>query len=314
MEEKYYILKDDGKKLKYSPCMNLSNTKDMKNLGNDIKIKIISLLDKKPMYPSELAVTMKTNEQNLYYHTNQMLKSGILEISERKEIRGTVAKKLRPSKMNFSFSLSKEWKDIDTLSKTGANKKLESFLSKYMTDNLFDGSIVVGNPDPHGPFKARARDGHYAIDLAFFLGNILKIPDTFTTNLDVDIKIEEAKESIILVGGPVTNMHVSALNKHLPVKFSDDKPWGIISERTNKRYSEETNGLITKIPNPFNNEKDIIVIAGVSAVGTKAAVIAFTRHYHSLLQNFTDQKAWGAVINGFDLDGDGKVDSIELLE
>ena len=82
MEEKYYILTDDGKKLKYSPCMNLSNTKDMKNLGNDIKIKIISLLDKKPMYPSELAVTMKTNEQNLYYHTNQMLKSGILEISD----------------------------------------------------------------------------------------------------------------------------------------------------------------------------------------------------------------------------------------
>ena len=132
--------------------------------------------------------------------------------------------------------------------------------------------------------------------------------------LDVDVTLEETDKNIILVGGPVTNLLVSEINAHLPVKFSDKKPWGIMSTRTNRKYTDETTGIIAKIENPFYKDKSIVVVAGISAVGTKAAVLALTRSYDSLLENYMGQKSYGAIVNGFDLDGDGRIDSIEILE
>jgi S-layer protein (TIGR01564 family) len=145
------------------------------------------------------------------------------------------------------------------------------------------------------------------------MGNIMKLPGDFSTRLDVDTDIK-SESNLLLVGGPVTNQLVSDINPSLPVRFSEKKPWGILSSRTNKRYSEETMGLISKIKHPYVDDKNIIVIAGISAVGTKAAVMALTRSYNSLLGNYTGQSSWGAVINGFDMDGDGRIDTIEVLE
>ena len=51
-------------------------------------------------------------------------------------------------------------------------------------ENKFDGLIIVGSPNPHGIFKTSARDGHYAIQLAFFLGNVCNLPSGFVVKLD----------------------------------------------------------------------------------------------------------------------------------
>jgi hypothetical protein len=49
-------------------------------------------------------------------------------------------------------------------------------------------------------------------------------------------------------------------------------------------------------------------------VGTKACVIALTKFSNEALKNFHGEDSFATVIQGFDMDGDGKVDSIEIRE
>jgi hypothetical protein len=56
------------------------------------------------------------------------------------------------------------------------------------------------------------------------------------------------------------------------------------------------------------------VLAGNKAVGTKACVLALTNFWKETLQGYRDDDTFAVAIQGFDLDGDGKVDSIEVME
>jgi hypothetical protein len=116
---------------------------------------------------------------------------------------------------------------------------------------------------------------------------------------------------MIIVGGPVTNLAMAKVNDSLPAKFSDKKPWGIIGKQT---YTDDNIGLIARIPNPASAGHSLLLIAGIRYGGTKAAVLALTRFHKLALSRFTGQKEFCCIVQGFDLDGDGKVDSVELLE
>ncbi|NTV22748.1 MAG: helix-turn-helix domain-containing protein [Nanoarchaeota archaeon] len=306
---KSYLLKEKEGRYLVSEAILVDNPESLKLIDHPIRIRILNLLAKRPMYPAELAKELRMHEQKVYYHIKQMSNSGLLDIVERQEIRGTTAKKFAPKALNFGFSLSKDWKDIRSLLEK-RDREIESFLFPFVKESFLDASIVVGSPDPHGPHKARARDGHYAIDLALFLGQHCT-SDSFSAKLDVDIDLKTSG-NLILVGGPVTNLVVSKLNEFLPAKFSDDKPWGIISKL--KTYTEESVGMVCRFPNPFNPEKYIMVIAGIRFIGTKAAVLAITKHTKQVIYRFTGQKEFCAIVQGFDLDADGKIDSIEVLE
>jgi hypothetical protein len=72
--------------------------------------------------------------------------------------------------------------------------------------------------------------------------------------------------------------------------------------------------LVAKIVNRWDGTKRIVVLAGNKAVGTKACVLALTNFWKKTLKECPDEDAFATVIQGFDLDGDGKVDSIEVLE
>ena len=88
---------------------------------------------------------------------------------------------------------------------------------------------------------------------------------------------------------------------------------GLVSEKTKKVYTSDNMGVIARIPNPRNKNRSVIVLAGNKAVGTKACVLVLTNFGKKTLKNFGDD-SFAVVIQGFDLDGDGKVDSIEVLE
>ena len=88
----------------------------------------------------------------------------------------------------------------------------------------------------------------------------------------------------------------------------------MISQKTKNVYTADTIGLIAKIVNPWDKEKRVIVFAGNKAVGTKACVLALTKFWKQALENYQGEDNFATVIQGFDLDGDGKVDSIEVLE
>jgi hypothetical protein len=66
--------------------------------------------------------------------------------------------------------------------------------------------------------------------------------------------------------------------------------------------------------NPWDKTKRIVVLAGNKAVGTKACVLALTNFWKKTLQEYRGEDTFAIVIQGFDLDGDGKVDSIEVTE
>ncbi len=307
---KSYLVKEKEGKLYYSPGIILENHESLNLVNHSIRIKILEILSKKPMYPAELAKDMKLHEQKVYYHIKQLLNAGILEIVEKKEIRGTVAKKFFPKEMNFSVSLSSEWAPLAQLVKE-KDSEVINFFEPFIKDGILNAKIVVGSPDPHGPHKARARDGHYAIDLALFLGSLCSSENDFTVNLDVDTDLKDSG-NLIVVGGPVTNLICQKINDFLPAKFSDKKPWGISSNGNN--YAEDTSGLIARIPNPYNPEAKIIIIAGIRYIGTKAAVMAITKFTKNIIKDFHSQKEFYKIIQGFDMDGDGKIDNVEVLE
>ena len=305
-----YVLKEKNNKTYVSKTMFINNTSSLKVIDHPIRLKILKMLAKTPMYPAQIAKEINMHEQKVYYHIKQMTKSGVLDVVEREEIRGTVAKKLSPKFLNFSFVLSQDWTEFDKFMEN-KDKDITEFLSPFIINKKLNANIVVGSPDPHGPHKARARDGHYAIELALFLGKHSNTQENFSTKLDVDVNLKESK-NLILVGGPVTNLLVSKLNEFLPTSFSDKKPWGIKTKL--QSYTEESVGLIARIPNPYNPEYHILILAGIRFIGTKAAVFALTKHTKEVIHRYSGQKQFYAIVQGFDLDGDGKIDSIEVLE
>ena len=146
------------------------------------------------------------------------------------------------------------------------------------------------------------------------------MPEDFVIKLDVDVKAEkDEKNNLILVGGPGTNLITQEVNESLPIRFNMMPSehgfllGGLVSEKTRKVYTADSIGIIARIPNPWNNENTVIVLAGNKAVGTKACVLALTKFWNKSLKKF-DAEKFAVVLQGFDLDGDGKVDSIEVLE
>jgi len=184
----------------------------------------------------------------------------------------------------------------------------------------FDGRIVVGSPDPHGPFKTRAKDGHYASYLTFFIGQFSTLPEEFIVKLDVDVAVEKEENiNFISVGGPGTNLLTQKLNRFLPTKFNMAPSkhgfllGGLVSEKTGRVYTEDSVGVIAKIPNPWSEGKKIIVLAGNKTVGTKACVLALSKFWKQTLHNYEDEESFSVIIQGFDYDDDGKIDSIEVI-
>ncbi len=307
---KSYVVKERNNRLIYSDAAILDSPESLSIVSHPTRLKLLMVLSKETMYPAELAKKLSMHEQKVYYHIKQLQNAGMIEIVEKKEIRGTIAKKFRTKSLNFAVCLSKEWSNIEKLV-TKRDNPLEKFLDPFVKDGSINCSIIVGSPDPHGPYKARTRDGHYAIDLALLFGQCGDINNKFTTKLDVDVSLKDS-EHMVIVGGPVTNLVSSKINEFLPVHFSDSKPWGL--ESPTEKYTEESIGVICRIPNPFDKEKYILFLAGISSIGTKAAVIAFTQYTDEIISNYEPGIEWFRVVQGYDLDGDGRIDSIEIIE
>jgi hypothetical protein len=89
---------------------------------------------------------------------------------------------------------------------------------------------------------------------------------------------------------------------------------GLVSKISSQVYTADTVGLIAKIVNPWDSTKQVIILAGNKAVGTKACVLALANFWKKTLKGYEANETFATVIQGFDLDGDGKVDSTEVLE
>ncbi len=318
--KKKLLLSGERRRYKVKDIAVFDDPKRLRAFLSDLSWKILKLLGEREMYPMEIARKLKVHEQKVYYHIRKLAKAGAIKVVREEEKKGATAKYYRACFPAFGVELPSGLQK--TISIPIPDERIKRFLSPFLgKKGRFDGKIVVGSPDPHGPFKARARDGHYASYLALFLGQFVGLPEKFAVNLDVDVKAEKEEENnMILVGGPGTNLITQEVNEFLPIRFNMMPSehgfllGGLVSEKTENTYTADTIGVIARIVNPWNEEKRIIVLAGNKAVGTKACVLALTRFYKETLRKLSDEETFATVIQGFDLDGDGKVDSIEVLE
>lgn len=310
MTGKRYILKEEDGAFRVNEAL-LLKPEEISQVSNRLRTSIIKMLAKRPMYASEIAKDLGLHEQKVYYHINRLRDTGIIEETGRKDVRGATAKMYKAAYSHFCTSITESKGRLFESIKDDRYKKPLEFFSEAIDEGSLTAKIAVGSPDPHGPHKARARDGHYAVDLSLFLGRLCQIPEGFTTSLDVDTDLKNTDSSLVVVGGPVTNLLTEQINKYLEKGFTEQKPWGL---KGNDIYSEDSIGLIAKLPNPHKPSLSVFLLAGIGNIGTKAAVIAITRHTKLTLSRYTGQKQFSAIVQGFDMDGDGRIDSIELLE
>jgi DNA-binding transcriptional ArsR family regulator len=320
--KKKLLLSGEKKEYKVKDIAVFEEPERLKSILSRLSWRILGLLSEKDMYPIEIAKKLRVHEQKVYYHIRKLAKAGVIKVVREEEKKGAIARYYRTSYPAFGVELPFGYQKIRTITAPTVDDKLKQFLSPLLKeDGSFDGKVVVGSPEPHGPFKTSARDGHYASYLTFFLGQLANLPEDFVIKLDVDLKVEkEERNNLILVGGPGTNLITQEINEFLPIRFNMMPSelgflfGGLVSEKTGNVYTRDTVGVIAKIPNPWSDENRIIVLAGNKAVGTKACVIAITKFWKETLSKFNEDEKFATVIQGFDLDGDGKVDSIEVLE
>jgi hypothetical protein len=311
--EKKLVSEKDGQ-ASAKKILIFSDVERMRVLSNPVAWRIMQLLSKGPMYPAQVAKELIIYEQSAYYYIRKLVGIGAVEEVGRNFVRGGTARLYQAS--SPSFGIEMDWGETSLSSILPVGDPAASrFFENYLADKEFRGLLVVGAPDPHGPYKSSARDGHYAVHLAFFLGRITSaVPSEFLVKLDVDAKAEKMLTgNLISIGGPGTNIVTAEFNRYLPIKFDEKNFWSGLVDPSGKRYSLDNHGLIAKIKNPYDAQSSIIVIAGVRSAGTKSAVIALTNYSEGVLKKYSGEEEWALVVQGFDMNSDGKIDHVDIV-
>lgn len=287
----------------------------MKTALSPLAWQILHALSEEPMYPKQVGRKLKMHEQKIYYHIRNLERAGLIKIAKQENIHGVTAKYYGLQEPAFALVL-KEMKESQKL--FSLSEKHQEFLNPFIVDGKLDAYIVVGSPEPKGPARVRAKDSAYAINLGLFLGTFLNYAPEISVKLDTEIK--DLKNNMIIVGGPGVNKVTALVNKKMPINFKESREQknyypAIYSSISKKEYAEEQNGIIIKMKNPFDKNKEILLIAGRRADGTKAAIMAFMSKFDEICAgNKRNPKIFAKVVEGVDLDSDGVVDSAEIKE
>lgn len=270
------------------------------------RLRILKALTEKPSYPAELAKELGMQVQSVYYHVRLLHDAGLIELRDYEEKGGAIAKRFACPTPALAFVLRSEWKPFSspTLSPP-------SFLRSFVSDGHFDAKIVLGSPDPHGRYRARGMD-YAAVELAMYFGGFASFNYPLYY-LDTELKDEHKKGNLVLIGGPKVNTLLDQLNTELPIRF-EDKTFDVFSSLSNKKYGENV-GILEIVANPFNKHKKIFVVAGLNHLATRVAVLALLKERSRLEEgNLFNHDVFAKVVQGFDEDGDGIVDAVEVLE
>jgi DNA-binding transcriptional ArsR family regulator len=275
--------------------------------------RILECLARGPDYPSSIARSLKVYHQTVYYHIQKLESAGLVKRVGGKVVRGGNAGLYALATDGYAVEFDVDSEPFEGLAAASRSRSLGAFLSEFIAGSEFDGWIVVGSPEPHGPNRTQGRDAHYAVQLGFALGQFVRLPGKFPVKLDVDLKNEKLEGSnLLIIGGPRTNLVASEVNTHLPIRFSEESFWGSIVDEKGRRYLSEWESMVAKVKNPWNPERSCVVVAGLSGAATKAAIIGMTNYADQVLEGYS-QGDYAVVLKGTDLDGDGKADSVEVL-
>lgn len=278
----------------------------LSNLSAD-RLRILRSLAREPMYPAQLAKELGEQVQTVYYHVRLLQRAGLIKLLEYEEKGGAMAKKFGVAANAFSLVVNEDsWKPFSS-----RVQKPPALFKPFVSSGSFDGKIVVGSPDPHGKFRLRGSDLCIS-EVAMLLGAFASFSFPLYL-LDTEVKEAHRKQNLILVGGPRVNLLVAEVNPWLPIRF-DESFSTMISSISGKRYGENV-GVIELVENPFNRMRKLLLVSGLNHLGTRAAVLALSKHLNEIEKgNSRDEKTIARVVEGFDEDGDGVVDAVEFLE
>jgi DNA-binding transcriptional ArsR family regulator len=281
----------------------------LKAINNETRLKILKLLAKKPKYPAKVGKELDIGKQKAYYHFEQLKDADLIEKKKEERKSGGVANFYIPSANAYCLDIGGEGRKTFV---PGENKKVRRFLYPIIRKGKINGRIVVGSPEPHGPDQVSATDGHLAGEIAAKLGNYGEI-NGVTTMLDTEISNQDNYgESMVIIGGVLTNTVTRKFEGKFPVKFTGEEfPYHEI-KTPEETYSNPRIGVVAKASNPENPENNIFLIAGVRAEGTHAAVEAF-KELEKVVSDYQGGEYY-RVVKGLDMDGDGEIDDFEIIE
>jgi hypothetical protein len=252
------------------------------------------------------------HEQKVYYYINKFKAAKLIREVRRERRHGTMAVFYQVKDYAFGFKLAKT-PEKETLSI--ASPKHSKLMEPFVSQGKLNAKIIVGSPDPHGPWKARSSDSCCAIDFALFLGAFTDGTATPNYRLDTEVREKDLIGNLILIGGPTANMIMNKINPKLPVYLSMKHEVKIVSNLSKKSYAEDENGMVVVTENPWDKRSMIMVVAGKRFQGTRAAIIALiTKSEKVFAGNRYDKSVMAKVVRGYDMDGDGIIDSAEILE
>jgi DNA-binding PadR family transcriptional regulator len=311
-----WIVKEEGGKHSSLPARILK-PEELKAATSPLAWKILQLLTERPYYPKEIGKKLKVHEQKIYYHIRNLEKAKLIKVVREERRQGAITKYYYITNPALTLIL----KPLEPTTKFfKMRQEYENFLSPFITEGKFDAVFVMGSPEPHGPTKQRGHDGIYATNLGLFFGRFLNYSPTNSVKLDTEMRKEDLKNNLILIGGPAINHLTSQINSKLPIKFVKVKHNGsyydsFYSTISKKNYTDESYGIIVKANNPFDKTKKILVLAGRKFKGTQATMLAFLLKFDELCEGNSYKKGYPArVVDGLDLDNDGEVDFVEFIE
>lgn len=283
--------------------------KNLQVLNSELAIKILNELSKNPTTALDIARKLKQHEQKIYYHFKKMSKAGVIKLIRTEERVGAIAKIFSVSSPFLSVKLF----DSEHMTDVKVRPMEISLLKHFVENGKFDATIVIGSPDPHGKYGVQASDGSAAIDLGLFLGTFLKDASP-NYKLDTEIREDDLKNNLILIGGPKANILIDRINQYLPIYFDTKHEFNIVSSFTKSVYAEDDVGIIVKMKNPFAKNKEILILSGRRFKGTRAAMLALVMYLKKLKIGNKFDEGIARVVRGIDRDADGRIDDVEFLE
>ena len=280
--------------------------KEVKSLNamSQERLKILKMLGNRPAYAVEVAREIGLPVQTTYYHIRILERAGLIGFVDYEERNGGVAKRYSTKAQSFAIVIDEKGWKYSAL----PSQDVPGLLKPFVGQGFFDGLLVVGSPDPHGKHRARASELGM-LELAMLLGRYAT-PIFPVYALDTQISEKDKVGNLILAGGPKVNTLVAEINDRLPIRYTRDCA-EVYSTVSSKAYSGNI-GVIELVKNPFNSGKFLLIVGGLNQHGTRAAVLAMINKTKEFESEKTGLSA--RVVEGFDEDGDGRIDAVEFLE
>jgi hypothetical protein len=194
------------------------------------------------------------------------------------------------------------------------SNEFSKFFAPFIEDGKLNAKVIIGDTTSHGRFDSWAYDFPFGLELVAIIGKLLTEISFPIYKLDIEIDESDLKDNLILLGNIKTNSIIDKINEKLPIKFDTEGREFLVSTITERKYSDPRIGLIAKIPNPFNGDKQILVIGGVARRGMRAASSAITKHISKINLNIKKDGSLLTVVQGLDEDGNGMIDNVKFLE